>query len=388
MSQKNTIKYHHFYLLFPNVFGFKGGIQVYSCFLLKALQDLCPKDNYDIFLKYDKSNSSQWQKFQFLSHTNFHYFGHIPKLIQSIILAIKVIILGIIQRPNLVITTHVNYAIICYFLKIFTGTPYWVIAHGTEVWDLRDHAHQLALRNADKIISVSNYTSQRLLQDKNINPGKIALLPNTFDSSKFTINSKPGYLLKRYGLSLNQPVILTVTRMGRMAKYKGYDQVLYALVKVRHYIPNVHYILAGKGDDQPRIQALIASLNLQDCVTLAGFVPDKELCDHYNLCDVFTMPSIGEGFGIVYLEALACGKPVLAGNQDGSVDPLVGGKLGCLVDPHDIEEISNSLIDILQGNYFNHLIYQPEYLRQKTIESFDFVKFRATLAELLKCLAV
>ncbi|MEH2224474.1 glycosyltransferase family 4 protein [Nostoc sp.] len=371
------------YLIFPNIFDFKGGIQVYSTFLLKALQDIYPEADYDVFLKYDKYTLKQPDNLQFLSSTRFHYFGDLPKLLQPILFATKIIILAILQHPFLVISTHANYAIVCYILKFFTGVPYWVVAHGLEVWDIENKATKFALEKADKIISVSNYTRQRLLQDPNIDSKKIVILPNTFDASKFSINSKPTYLLKRYNLKDEQPVILTVTRLGSMAKYKGYDQILHALVKVRSHLPNVHFILAGKGDDIPRIKALVTNLNLQDCVTIAGFVPDKELCDHYNLCDVFALPSKGEGFGIVFLEALACGKPVLAGNQDGSIDPLADGKLGCLVNPDNVEEIADNLIQILQGDCSNPVIYQPEYLQQKTIEAFDFSQFRASLAKLV-----
>lgn len=107
------------------------------------------------------------------------------------------------------------------------------------------------------------------------------------------------------------------------------------------------------------------------------------MCDHYNLCDVFALPSKGEGFGIVFLEALACGKPVLAGNQDGSIAPLADGKLGCLVDPDNVEEIADNLIQIRQGDCSNRAIYQPKYLQQKTIEAFDFSQFRASLAKLV-----
>jgi glycosyltransferase involved in cell wall biosynthesis len=386
MFKTPAINQHHFHLIFPNIFGFKGGIQVYSTFLLKALQDLYPDANYDVFLKYDKhhltNQLTKQQNWQFLTSTKFHYFGDLPKLLQNIFFAIKIIILGIIQRPNLVISTHVNYAIACYILKLIAGIPYWVIAHGLEVWDIENNATKLALQKADKIICVSNYTRQRLLEETNIDSEKIAILPNTFNINQFQINSKPTYLLKRYNLTEEQPVILTVTRMGRMAKYKGYDQIIHALIKVRLHIPNVHLILAGKGDDLPRIKTLVTSLNLEDCVTIAGFVVDEELCDHYNLCDVFAMPSKGEGFGIVYLEALACGKPVLAGNQDGSIDPLAGGKLGCLVDPDNVEEIADNLIQILKGDCSNPVVYQPEYLRQKTIEAFEFNQFRASLAKL------
>ncbi|WP_228061036.1 MULTISPECIES: glycosyltransferase [unclassified Coleofasciculus] len=113
-------------------------------------------------------------------------------------------------------------------------------------------------------------------------------------------------------------------------------------------------------------------------------VPDEELCDHYNLCYVFALPSRGEGFGIVYLEALACGKPILAGNQDGAVDPLVHGKLGCLVNPLDVDAIANNLILILQGTYPNPLMFQPELLRQETIKRFEVAHFCQILTQLTK----
>ncbi|MDZ8183632.1 MAG: glycosyltransferase [Nostoc sp. ChiSLP02] len=382
MLKTNTKNQYRFNLIFPNIFGFKGGIQVYSIFLLQALQDLYPEAKYDVFLKYDKPKSKQQVNLQFLHSTKFHYFGHLPRLLQTILFAIKIIIVAIFQRPTIVISTHVNYATACYILKLITGVPYWVVAHGLEVWDIESKIVKLALEKADRVISVSNYTRQRLLQETNIDADKIVVLPNTFDAEQFQIKPKPSYLLKRYNLTDEQPVILTVTRLGRMAKYKGYDKIIHALVKVRSHIPNVRFILVGKGDDLPRIKDLIHSLNLEDCITIAGFVPDNELSDHYNLCDVFAMPSKGEGFGIVYLEALACGKPVLAGDRDGSIDPLANGKLGCLVDPDNVEEIADSLIQILQGNCSNPAVYQPEYLQRKTIEAYEFRQFRTRLGKL------
>ncbi|MEB3188956.1 MAG: glycosyltransferase, partial [Snowella sp.] len=162
-----------------------------------------------------------------------------------------------------------------------------------------------------------------------------------------------------------------------------YDRVLQALPKIRSVIPNVHYLLVGKGDDRPRIEQMIQELQLENHVTLAGFVPDEELCDHYNLCDVFAMPSKREGFGIVYLEAMACGKPCLGGNQDGALDALDHGALGVLVNPDDIDEIADALIQILQKKYPNPLLYQPEQLRQAVIDRFGFEIFQQRLHEYL-----
>jgi glycosyltransferase involved in cell wall biosynthesis len=96
------------------------------------------------------------------------------------------------------------------------------------------------------------------------------------------------------------------------------------------------------------------------------------------------MPSKGEGFGIVYLEAMACGKPCLGGNQDGALDALVQGELGVLVNPDDIDEIAQALIQILQGEYPNALLYQPERLRQAVIEHFGFEIFQQQLCEYLQ----
>ncbi|MHC5729429.1 MAG: glycosyltransferase, partial [Nostoc sp.] len=156
-----------------------------------------------------------------------------------------------------------------------------------------------------------------------------------------------------------------------------------ALPYIRQIIPDVHYIIVGKGNDKSRIKQMIVQLGLQNCVTLAGFVPDEQLCDYYNLCDVFAMPSKREGFGIVYLEALGCGKPVLGGNQDGAIDALCHGELGALVNPDNVEEIARTLVQILQGIYPNKLMYQPDILRQKVIDYFGFEQFQTTLAKYL-----
>ena len=154
--------------------------------------------------------------------------------------------------------------------------------------------------------------------------------------------------------------------------------------EIRRQIPTVRYLIAGKGSDRPRIEQLIAKLDLKDCVTLTGFIADAELGDHYNLCDVFAMPSKGEGFGIVYLEALACGKPTLGGDRDGAIDALCHGELGALVDPDDTNAIARTLIQILQGTYSHPIIYQPEVLRQKVIDTFGFEQFKQTMNNLIK----
>jgi glycosyltransferase involved in cell wall biosynthesis len=374
---KNNINLH---LWIPNIFEFKGGIQVYSAFLLKALQSLYPNIKYDVFLKHDVRSSPEFSE---VENTKFYFAGKWHKTLRTFAFATQILKYGIWQRPNLIISFHLNFIVVAYLIKHLTGIPYWAVAHGVDAWNITNPILKTALHHADRILAVSGYTRDRLLQEQDVDPDKISLLPNTFDASFFKIGNKPIYLLDRYGLKPTQPVILTVARLASDDGYKGYDQIIQALPQIKRQISNVHYIVAGKGDDRARIEKLVAQLNLQDNVTLAGFVPDDELCDHYNLCNVFAMPSRGEGFGIVYLEALACGKPTLGGNQDGAIDALNHGEFGALVDPLDVDVIAKTLIQILQGTYPNPLIYQPEALRQKVIDKFGFSQFNQSLAKLI-----
>lgn len=369
------------HLWMPNLFNFKGGIQVYSDFFLSALQKLYPQVDYDVCLMHD-TFVPQGQEIS--PGAKFHFVGSWPQPLRTSAFLLQILRLGYWQRPDLVISTHLNFTPAAQCLKRLRGIPYWTVAHGIEAWDIQQPRLQTALQGADRILAVSHYTRDRLLQEQFLDPRRIVVLPNTFDLERFQICPKPRHLLDRYGLNPQQPTILTVARLSSNEQYKGYDQILNALPHIRRSIPNIRYVLVGKGDDLPRIQQLLTKWDLADCVILPGFVPEEELCDHYNLCDVFAMPSRAEGFGIVYLEALACGKAALAGNQDGATDALCQGELGALVDPNNVQEIAETLIEILQGIYPNPLLYQPEVLRQEVIKRFGFDHFKQTLAEYLK----
>ena len=379
MQKTKTVMSFHLWV--PNLFEFKGGIQVYLQDVIKGLINEFPSLKLSIFDKLDKrSSQDKWHSQNF----SFIFSGNLPRFLQTPYFSLTLISGILKKKPNLILCGHINFSPVAFWIHRLTRIPYWIIVYGTDAWEVRDQGKIQALHSADKVISIGTYTRDRLIDEQNISLDKISLLPVTFNAKRFKISPKPDYLLQRYGLEPKQPILLTVGRLSRSDRYKGYDQILHALPEIRSSIPNIHYILVGKGDDRPRIEQLINQLNLKDCVTLAGFVPDSELCDHYNLCDVFVMPSKGEGFGIVYLEALACGKPTLGGNQDGAIDALCQGELGALANPDDVEAIAKTIIQILQGTYPNSLIYQPELLRQKVIEKFSFECFKKTLGDLIK----
>ena len=194
--------------------------------------------------------------------------------------------------------------------------------------------------------------------------------------------------------------------MEATEQYKGYENVLLAFPEILARFPNARYLIVGDGPDRKRVEELSRELRVEGKVIFAGYVPNEELSEHYNLCDVFAMPSKGEGFGIVFLEALACGKPVVAGNKDASVEPLLNGKLGRLVDPDNVDAVGEAICATLTeippspgfgvagggrqaeggGQTWDkdkEPQLDPELLRREVITAFGYKRFKERLGAIL-----
>ncbi len=380
-------KVTHIHLWVPEIFCSKGGIQVFSGFLLQAIQSLYPHANLSVLLKNDSPEMVDQitcqqgdRSLNIQVHPQTYCSGKVKPPFRTIFFALRLLSLAIAQKPSLVIMTHLNFAPIAWILQKLIGTKYIAIAHGVEAWNIQNPLLKKSLQSADLILAVSNFTRDHLCQEQNLSSDQVGVLHNTFEAQAWKIAPKPQYLLEKYGLSPDQKVILTVSRLSTSEQYKGYDRLLEIMPIIREAIPDIHYIIVGKGNDRDRIEQIIKQNNLQSCVTLAEFIPDEHLCDYYNLCDLFAMPSKREGFGIVYLEALACGKPALGGDLDGAVDALCHGKIGVLINPDNPDEIAEAIIKILSGEHENQVIYQPEFLRQQAIATFGFEHFQKALS--------
>jgi glycosyltransferase involved in cell wall biosynthesis len=358
-----------------------GGIQTFSRFIVRAVRDIFPESEIAVFSKNDTSYPDPASD----PADSFTPMGWWTARLRTLAFASELFQSAARDRPDFIITTHVNFAPVARWLQRLFRIPCVAVGHGVEVWEIRNKPVRRALRAADLLVAVSGFTRVRMASTLGLDARRIVLLPDTFDPEQFYPGRKPHYLLKRYGLAANQPVILTIARLASAERYKGYDQLLRALPLVREQFPNVRYVLGGRGPDRPRIEALIRELGVSANVTLAGYVADHELRSHYNLCDVFAMPSKGEGFGIVFLEALGCGKPVVAGNKDGSVDAVLNGALGVLVDPDNVPEIANALIATLSDKHSNGTT--PNALHSRAIEAYGYQRFRERLGEVLKQVA-
>ena len=203
----------------------------------------------------------------------------------------------------------------------------------------------MAMRGADLITCVSRFTRDQLLDRLDLEPWRVRVLPNTV-REEFTPGPAPAALRERYRLGQRR-VLLTVSRIGTADRYKGHDRVIAALPALLRAGADVAYLIVGSGDDAPRLAQVAAETGVSDRVILAGAAPAEELADHYRLADVFVMPSTKEGFGIVFLEAAACGIPVVGGNRDGSWDALREGRLGRAIDPDDEGQLVTAVLDAL-----------------------------------------
>lgn len=141
--------------------------------------------------------------------------------------------------------------------------------------------------------------------------------------------------------------------VGRLDLRKGHDMVIRALAALRQERPNVRYVIVGDGQERTRLMSLARNLGVQDAVLFAGYQPARLLPDYYRLCDVFAMPNRElpdgdtEGLGLVFLEAGACGKPVIGGRAGGAVEAVAHGRTGYLVDPTGPDDVAARLNELL-----------------------------------------
>ena len=356
----------------PELFASDGGIQSYSLTLIKALRVIRPEVHLRVFILNDDLRQMPidgWPGITWYPSSGSRYH-----LLFTLALA------AFRQRPQLLFSTHPNFAPLQWLHQCFTGCPSWCSAHGIEVWQLRHGPKRFALNHLQRLLPVSRFTANQLRLQLGVHCPPLGLLFNSFDQDRFFPGAVPEHLLRRYGLSPHQPVIFTLSRLSKNDSYKNIDKLIVALPALLDEFSNLRLIVAGSGDDQQRLQQLANQLGLRGHVTFAGRIPERELPDHHRLASVFALPSTGEGFGIVFLEALGCGKPVLAGNCDGSADPLADGRFGLLVDPR--LPLAPHIASLLRKRG-ELLWFHPQALSAAVQETFGFDAFCCCLSDQL-----
>ncbi|MEG4203380.1 glycosyltransferase family 4 protein [Microcoleus sp. Pol7_A1] len=364
---KSEMRSTNYLFCFLEIFASEGGIQSYVKDIFKAYLSITARTNSpqaEVLLLRDSPDcnnlyKSKNLKFYYLKTEN-PWFGRLKFA--------TVLLTRLLQkRPERVFCGHIKLAPLIQTLCQPLGIPYTILTYGKEVWEPLPPKYQTAMRQAESIWTISRYTRDRTCEINNLNPEKFQIVPCTVDVNIFTTGPKPQDLLEQYNL-VGAKILMTVARLRSTDIYKGIDVTIQALPQIAKTFPNVKYLVIGRGDDRSRLAKLADDLGVTERVIFAGFVPTENLAAHYQLADAYVMPS-QEGFGIVYLEALACGVPVLAGDADGSADPLQDGKLGWRVPHRDSAAVAVACVEMLRGEDKR---CDRHWLREQTLARFSF----------------
>ena len=308
----------------------------------------------------------------------FSVSGHAGSKIQFIQAALRAAGRG----PALVIALHPHLAPVVSLMRArrrkFRSI---VFTHGVEVWQPLDWLRGAALRRADLVLGPSADTVQHLISEQRISPGKVQRLAWALDPEFEARVAERASLAPPAEFPRTGRVVLTVGRWNSAEKYKGADTLIAALPRVVKTMSDASLVLVGDGNDRPRLEQLARDLQVADRIHFLNGLTSEQLSACYANCNVFALPSSGEGFGMVFLEAMAYGKPVIGGAHGGIPDIVEHGKTGLLVPHGDVKRLAQA-IEFVFGN-----AARAEEMgargRERVAGEFSFDRFQSRLTEVL-----
>ena len=281
----------------------------------------------------------------------------------------------------LVIAAHPNLALPAWLLKLFSGSPRIIVmTHGVEVWKRLPSLRRTALSHADLVLGPSTDTVQKLVEVQGIAPEKIRKLAWPLNPDFLAMAECP----ERFPLPADFPqgrVVLTVGRWASAERYKGIDELIHATALLRAKPVGLHLVVVGEGDDLPRLRELASDGGVADSVHFLGRLGAEELAACYANADVFALPSSGEGFGLVFLEAMAFAKPIVGSACGGTTDLVGHGVNGLLVPPGDIPKLADALQSLLENPPLRGMLGRGG--AQLIGERYRFEGFKIELAQIL-----
>lgn len=297
------------------------------------------------------------------------------------------------DRPRAVQIATVGEGYLGLWLRRWLKLPFLIYAHGNEIHALSGEGWpkpRLALRQADRVIAVSRFTSD-LVQNAGVPPERIDLVhPGCDVTTLRPLPPRPDLRHRLLGSRAGDQVILTI---ANLVARKGHDMVLRSLPHVIRQVPRVVYLIVGDGPYRPELEDLTRSLGIQEHVVFTGQVPDEDIPDIYALSTVFIMPSRAqmelsdvEGFGLVFLEAGACGKPVIGGRSGGIPDAIEDGVTGFLVHPDEPGDVARALVGILTNPDLAARLGQQG--RSRVVERFQWKHVADRIQEIIDRMCV
>jgi len=280
------------------------------------------------------------------------------------------------EKPGIILYDHVLLVPLVVIARLLAPRAKHILfTHGVEVWGNPGLFTRGIVRSfVQMIVSVSNFTSARMQQAYGLGEARFALLPNAIDVP----DNSGANRLTEFEVQ-GQYKLLSVSRLAD--RYKGHDRIILSMQTILRTFPDTHYYIVGNGPLRDELSAYANQLGVASNIHFLGWVDDTALRNLYEKCDLFVMPSTGEGFGIVFLEAWKHKLAIIAGNKDASAEVIQHGVNGHLVDPHSVEEITGAIVSLLGDATTRCRLAQAGY--ETVGDKFTHPIFRKRLAEIL-----
>jgi len=355
----------------PELFRETGGIQNFSRSLIAA----CDEIHGSAVTVISRNDRRCDLPAEFARGRTVHCVGKLPPRLRPF----GLMAVSARYRNDCILMTHPRFSPGFRVLQAGSSGAYAVVAHGIEVWGTWTRSLVRGMSGAAKVLAVSEFTQAAIHGQLNGKCPPTGVFPNTFDSKRF----HPGAareVRERLGIPASARVMLTVSRLTKSEERKGYRQILSLMPTIVREFPDLVWVLAGKGNDLEDVRQEAVRLGVAESCRFPGFVPDDDLPSLYRAADSFVLPSRKEGFGIVFLEAVASGLPAVGGNLDGSVDALAHGRLGLLINPDQSDELLGAIRSVLTGQIPEHL-KDRQKLHDECVSRFGFDAFRERLRQ-------
>ena len=347
--------------LVTDAFGGYGGIARYNCDLFTALAAgqgdneilILPRVGQDRAIQVGANLTQQ------------------RPILARVPFAVRAVWQTLRWKPDVIYCGHVYHGPLAVWLAKLSGAKLVSQLHGTEVWIALPRRHLRPLQLSDLVLCVSRDTRARYAMQGDRCANSF-VLANTVAPC-----FEPGDRRRarvRFAVE-GDYVLLSVSRLDMRDVYKGHDRVIAAMPQlIDQGRANLVYLIAGEGADRMRLEQLAHQHSVAARVRFLGKVAEADLPELYRAADLFVLPSTGEGFGIVYLEAMACGTPTLGLDVGGTPDPLSDGELGALIpaeadlaaalaaaiasDPPGAAELSRAVKQRFGGDAFRQRVAQ------------------------------
>jgi glycosyltransferase involved in cell wall biosynthesis len=288
------------------------------------------------------------------------------------------------RQPRLILALHPHLAPVVAAMKSVAPAARTVIfAHGLEVWTPLPFIQRRSLQLADLVFAPSTDTARHLIEQQGLRSSKVQKLPWSLGPD-FDAGSSCGTAPLPDGFPRGR-IILTVGRWDAQEAYKGVDHLIMSLPRLLQTIPSLHLVAIGSGTDVPRLQSLAIQHDVTGHVHFLSALPQEQLGPAYESCDVFALPSRGEGFGLVFIEAMSHAKPVIGGAHGGTPDVIEEGKTGYLVRYGDVDQLTDRLRHLLTDEKARRGMGASAF--QRVCSEYTFDRFSQRLSAALAALS-